>query len=172
MVTVTKHNVRAYLVEIPVIEPEHYPVCPDQTVLQLAGLVSAGESEWHSMVELPVAAPKIRIDELHFIGGDFDPGTVRQLDITIRNIGSKRLEASTAVLLIDRDIIRIIDPQTVYEQIGIDRTDHVVATLADDFLTTGNHAQAWDAGQLPSGVHLARLEAGNEVRMKKLVCIR
>ena len=97
------------------------PACPDQTSLLLAGNISVDDMEWTSMAEIVVDAPKIEFVDIEYLGGDFDPGTVRRADITLRNMGHKRLDACTATLVLENDIVRALTPEAEYRPIGVDR---------------------------------------------------
>jgi hypothetical protein len=55
----------------------------------------------------------------------------------------------------------------VYDLIG-----NEVATLINEFKEAGNHEVEFDAANLPSGVYLYKLEAGNTVQTKKMILIR
>jgi hypothetical protein len=47
-----------------------------------------------------------------------------------------------------------------------------VATVLDKAMEAGQHAATWEAGGLPSGVYLYRLEAGDFVETRQLVFLK
>jgi hypothetical protein len=47
-----------------------------------------------------------------------------------------------------------------------------VATLVDGELRSGKHVVIFDAGNLPSGVYIYRVQAGNFVEQKKMEMIK
>ncbi|MCU0454420.1 MAG: DNRLRE domain-containing protein [Bacteroidetes bacterium] len=53
---------------------------------------------------------------------------------------------------------------SVYNLLGVK-----VATLVDRPMTAGRHTVTWDATGMPSGLYLARLEAGGAIDMKRMV---
>ncbi len=55
----------------------------------------------------------------------------------------------------------------VYDVLGRD-----VATLVDRAMSAGDHEAVWNAGGLPSGVYVARLEANGNVKMQKMVLMK
>ncbi|MGE5315399.1 MAG: T9SS type A sorting domain-containing protein [Acidobacteriota bacterium] len=55
----------------------------------------------------------------------------------------------------------------VYDVLGC-----VVATLVDEVMDPGSHTVRWNAGGVPSGVYICRLQAGSFVDTKKLVLVR
>ena len=44
-----------------------------------------------------------------------------------------------------------------------------IDTLVDGLRHSGEHRVVWDAGHLPAGIYLCRLEAGGEVYTRKLI---
>ena len=50
-----------------------------------------------------------------------------------------------------------------------DLRGRAVATLVDGVVPAGHHTRVWNAGDLPSGIYLARLTAGSYTRTVKLV---
>gem|GEM_PF-3036769 len=55
----------------------------------------------------------------------------------------------------------------VYDILG-----RVVAVLVDERISPGEHTVRWEAAGMPSGVYVARLQAGSAVRSTKLVLLR
>lgn len=53
-----------------------------------------------------------------------------------------------------------------------DVSGRIVATLVNGWREAGNHEVTFDAGELPSGVYLAKLEAGNFSAVQKLVLLK
>jgi flagellar hook assembly protein FlgD len=47
-----------------------------------------------------------------------------------------------------------------------------IATLISEFHSAGKHTVQWDAGNLPSGMYLCRLQAENEQRVIKLLLMK
>jgi hypothetical protein len=47
-----------------------------------------------------------------------------------------------------------------------------VATVLDKAMEAGQHSVTWEAGSLPSGVYLYRLEAGDFVETRQLVLLK
>jgi hypothetical protein len=47
-----------------------------------------------------------------------------------------------------------------------------VATLDTRYLTLGNNSMEWNAHGLPSGVYFARLQAGNNIQLQKLLLVK
>ena len=47
-----------------------------------------------------------------------------------------------------------------------------VATLISEELTSGSYKYHWDARRLTSGVYLYKLEAGNNILVRKMILIR
>jgi hypothetical protein len=56
---------------------------------------------------------------------------------------------------------------TVYNLLG-----EMIAVLANGWMGPGEHAVTWNAGSLPSGVYLYRLESGGAVETKRLILLR
>lgn len=46
------------------------------------------------------------------------------------------------------------------------------ATLLDQRLASGSHEVVWDAERLPSGVYLARMQAGSVSRVRRVVLMK
>lgn len=55
----------------------------------------------------------------------------------------------------------------VYDLLGRE-----VATLVDEWLSTGNYTRVWNAASMPSGVYFYRMQAGSLIETKKLVLLR
>ncbi|MBU0509841.1 T9SS type A sorting domain-containing protein [bacterium] len=53
-----------------------------------------------------------------------------------------------------------------------DATGRIVEILADRVLTAGRHSVSFDASRLPSGMYFARLQAGDQSRVHKLVLVK
>ncbi len=47
-----------------------------------------------------------------------------------------------------------------------------VATLAEGFQTPGTYEVVFEAGDLPSGPYLYRLQAGNRIEMRRMVLVK
>ncbi len=47
-----------------------------------------------------------------------------------------------------------------------------ITTLVDEIKQSGSHQVEWDAGTLPSGVYLCRLQAGTQVSVRKMVLMK
>ncbi len=47
-----------------------------------------------------------------------------------------------------------------------------VATLVNDVIPPGEHSVTWDAGELPSGVYLYRIEAGSFLELKTMILMK
>ena len=47
-----------------------------------------------------------------------------------------------------------------------------MASLVNGEQSEGPHLVQWNAGNLPSGIYLVRLQAGNEMATKKMALIR
>jgi hypothetical protein len=48
----------------------------------------------------------------------------------------------------------------------------LVETLVDGWRSAGEHGLTWEAGDLPSGMYFARLEAGDYVGISKLILLK
>ena len=53
-----------------------------------------------------------------------------------------------------------------------DTAGRLVATLVDGWRSAGEHELTWDAGDLPSGMYFAKLQAGEYVGVQKMVLIK
>ncbi len=53
-----------------------------------------------------------------------------------------------------------------------DTAGRLVATLVDGWRSAGTHELTWEAGDLPSGMYFARLEAGDYVGVQKLILVK
>lgn len=118
------------------------PACPNRSVLQLAFLVSSNNGQFESMIEIETAAPKVSIDGLFYAGGGIiNPGEVRYLDISLKNIGQKQLDDFTATLSVDMPAVRVLSPTVQYRSIGVNRSERVNGDLfrlsAHPFAITG-----------------------------------
>jgi len=67
-------------------------------------------------------------------------------------------------------IIRYELPETGYVKLTIySILGKEIAVLADGMATAGSHQVAFNAGNLPSGIYLCRLQAGSHVQVKKML---
>jgi len=98
------------------------PACPDQAHLQLAASIAIGNDEWQSMADVIIEAPRIQVISMQFTGGELNPGDVDLLDITLRNIGHKQLDACTATLIMENDILHAINEEAEYRSIRVNQT--------------------------------------------------
>ncbi|MBT7790454.1 MAG: T9SS type A sorting domain-containing protein, partial [Calditrichaeota bacterium] len=82
--------------------------CPDGVDGLLSAVVTVGDSEWESFVNMDVRSPEIEVVEYSFRGGEFEPGEVSLLEITLRNVGNKLLPASTVTLVSENDLLDVV----------------------------------------------------------------
>ncbi|MFV1980999.1 MAG: T9SS type A sorting domain-containing protein, partial [Rhodothermia bacterium] len=70
-------------------------------------------------------------------------------------------------------VIRYALPDQRFVRLSIyDALGRPVARLIDRVVPGGYHTVRWEAGSLPSGVYLYRLEAGDYVETRKMLLLR
>lgn len=111
------------------------PACPDQESIGVIATITVGDGEFTSGGDFTVDSPRITVDTFSFEDGDFDPGDVERLNITLRNVGHKDLAAFTATLTSGNDLLRALDPEANYRPIGMNRT----GTVDGDRFRLGAH---------------------------------
>jgi hypothetical protein len=69
--------------------------------------------------------------------------------------------------------IRFTIPQNVFVNIKVyDIIGNEIATLVDEFKTEGIHAVSFDASNLPSGVYVYKMKAGEFVETRKMILLK
>ena len=101
------------------------PSCPDFEDVYLTVNSTDGETVWMSSVLLDVASPELISNRLNFIGGDLEPGDIRDLDIELRNVGHEVLDACHARIWTESEVLDILQDEADYEEIGIDEASFV-----------------------------------------------
>jgi len=64
-------------------------------------------------------------------------------------------------------------PNSTQVRIGVyNVVGQQVGVLVDDFLSSGEHTVNWNAMDMPSGIYIVQLEAGNTVKTRKITLIK
>ena len=90
---------------------------PDEAKISVAVDASDDETTWHSMAVPEVQAPRLVIQELDFIDGDFEPGDIRELDVEVSNIGRKTTGPFGATLHCLTDVVSLVRADAQYGNI-------------------------------------------------------
>jgi|GEM_PF-4523159 len=70
-------------------------------------------------------------------------------------------------------VIRFSIPETMPVKLAVyDLNGRLVRMLADNHQTAGSHEMLFQAGDLPSGMYICRLEAGSSIAERKIVLIK
>jgi hypothetical protein len=133
-----------------------HAACPPNTKLRMLLTISSqGSQAWTDTVSLVVLAPvtdvatETQLPTVFSLSQNypnpFNPST--RIDF--------QLPVSTHISLM------------VYDILGRE-----VALLANEVKTAGSYHVTWDAANLPSGIYVYRLAAGNYVSIRKMVLVR
>lgn len=106
-------------------------------------------AQWNPQITVPLESDRSLLPEKYLLGNaypnPFNPSTVIPFE----------LRASGEVFM------------TVVDSVG-----RTVDVLIQGRMTAGRHEIQWNAGSLPSGVYLIRLDAGGEVHTKKVTLLK
>ncbi len=102
--------------------------------------------------------------------------------ITVSSATSVADEAVPTTMQLEQNYPNPFNPMTIIDYrlaIGgavrlsvVDLAGREVAALVNEEKGPGSHTVAWDASDMPSGVYVYRLQAGNEVRVRKMTLLK
>ncbi len=173
----------------PLIMRANLPIAPSQTIVRtgitqfVPSYAPEGDYTYNGYVgsypdsvidedsfeftKLPGEAPPTHNQGWSVYGWDDDEDGFRIQDSGFRvlSVNPNPFNASTVARFELRDASQV--ELALYDIAGRE-----VAVLAEGFYPAGAHQAVWDASAMASGVYFARLQAGSEVKTKKLLLIK
>ncbi|MFH0765191.1 MAG: C25 family cysteine peptidase [Calditrichota bacterium] len=90
----------------------------DDDVLPIGIDISNGDMTWSSIAAMQIVAPKLEIRTLNFLDGAFERGSVRNLDVEVRNNGHKALPAFRAQMNSKNPVVSFIEDEADYPAVA------------------------------------------------------
>jgi len=101
------------------------PEAPDGARIGFTLSIPNEVGEWTSVFELPVKGYRFAVSAWSFTDGNLEPGTERELVVTIENRGELDARQLTALLGCDDSKIQLRRPESLFDQIAIgEQTDN------------------------------------------------
>ena len=87
---------------------------PDESTIMVEFIAANGEMNWSSMVVFEVEAPRLVISQFEYAGDNLERGEAQWVNILVTNVGSRAIDAFSASLSSENDVIRIINGDGQY----------------------------------------------------------
>ena len=142
------------------------------TFVDGAGTTSRPQRYRFTDADLPFASERVtyRLKQVD-VDGAFEYSD--EVEVVLNVPDQLTLEANAPNPVHQQTTIRYALPRTTQVQLAVfDVLGRRVATLVSDRQPAGRHEVAFDVADLPSGVYLYRLQAGDTVQSKRLTIVR